>query len=194
MRIGGFSFRQRSINRAVSPSLTAVAVLMIALGGFMLGFVMGSWMERISFYLPLGASCWWTGNRARQSRGRGHASSRGCCLSSWLCISVFGYLYTRLEGLAFVCVARYQPHVNILPSSKYQSVIHKARSLTHPLHVSFVFPTRRKTTEQNGRSGQDSWWIYRPFPAISCMVFTKELGTLFFLAGLVTSAFSKGQA
>ena len=52
MRIGRFSFRQRWIDREVSPSLTAVAVLLIALGGFMLGFVAGRWMERISFSLP----------------------------------------------------------------------------------------------------------------------------------------------
>ena len=41
MRIGRLSFRQRWIDREVSPSLTAVVVLLIALGGFMLGFVLG---------------------------------------------------------------------------------------------------------------------------------------------------------
>ncbi len=52
MRIGRFSFRQRWIDREVSPSLTAVAVLLIALGGFRLGFVAGRWMDRVSFSLP----------------------------------------------------------------------------------------------------------------------------------------------
>jgi hypothetical protein len=41
MRLGRLSFRQRWIKREVSPSLTAVVALLIALGGFLLGFVVG---------------------------------------------------------------------------------------------------------------------------------------------------------
>jgi hypothetical protein len=41
MRIGRLSFRQRWIDRQVSPSLTAAVGLLLALGGFMLGFVVG---------------------------------------------------------------------------------------------------------------------------------------------------------
>ncbi len=49
MRIGTLSFRQRWIDREVSPSLTAVAVLLIALGGFIAGVVVGRWLEPVSF-------------------------------------------------------------------------------------------------------------------------------------------------
>jgi hypothetical protein len=41
MRLGRLNFRQRWIDREVSPSLTAVVALLIALGGFLLGFVVG---------------------------------------------------------------------------------------------------------------------------------------------------------
>jgi hypothetical protein len=53
MRVGRLSFRQRWIDREVSPSLTAVAVLLIALGGFVLGFVAGS-TDVVSFPLYAG--------------------------------------------------------------------------------------------------------------------------------------------
>ncbi|KAK4242378.1 hypothetical protein C8A03DRAFT_11431, partial [Achaetomium macrosporum] len=39
MRLGRFSLRRRWIDREVSPSLTAAVALLIALGGFVLGFV-----------------------------------------------------------------------------------------------------------------------------------------------------------
>ncbi|KAK4148533.1 hypothetical protein C8A00DRAFT_19649, partial [Chaetomidium leptoderma] len=53
MRVGRFSFRQRWVDREVSPSLTAAAVLLIALGGFVLGFVAGRWLDGSLFSLHL---------------------------------------------------------------------------------------------------------------------------------------------
>ena len=45
MRVGRFSFRQRWIDREVSPSLTAAVVFFIAVGGFVLGFGAASWLD-----------------------------------------------------------------------------------------------------------------------------------------------------
>jgi hypothetical protein len=53
MRVGRLSFRQRWIDPEVSPSLTAVAVLLIAFGGFVLGFVAGR-ADVLSFPLYAG--------------------------------------------------------------------------------------------------------------------------------------------
>jgi hypothetical protein len=53
MQVGRLSFRQRWIDREVSPSLTAVAVLFIAFGGFVLGFVAGR-ADMVSFSLYAG--------------------------------------------------------------------------------------------------------------------------------------------
>src|SRR5690242_14383097 len=53
MRIGRFSFRQRWIDREVSSSLTAAVVLVIALGGFVLGFVAGRWPDGSPFSVYL---------------------------------------------------------------------------------------------------------------------------------------------
>ncbi len=68
----------------------------------------------------------------------------------------------------------------------------KARSPNPFLHVAFVFPNQTKDCRV--KRSKPAWWMSRPFPANSYMVFTKELAALFFLAGLVTSAFNKGQA
>lgn len=38
MRLGKFSFRQRWIDREISPSLTAAVMFSIAAGGFVAGF------------------------------------------------------------------------------------------------------------------------------------------------------------
>jgi hypothetical protein len=45
MRVGRFSFRQRWIDREVSPSLTAAVVFFIAMGGFVLGFGTVRWLD-----------------------------------------------------------------------------------------------------------------------------------------------------
>lgn len=56
MRIGRFSLRQRWVDREVSPSLTAVAALLIALGGFALGVAVGRGWDGVSLPFP-----WYSG-------------------------------------------------------------------------------------------------------------------------------------
>lgn len=43
MRVGKFRFRQAWIEREVSPSLTFAVAVLIALGGFLLGFGAARW-------------------------------------------------------------------------------------------------------------------------------------------------------
>ena len=164
--------------------------------GFHVG-VCGGEVDGADFlFSSLGAWCRWAGDRGRQRRGCRHTSG-GHSICSSLCIYVLGYLYTRLKGLGFVCIARHQLYINILLSSKHRAVTPKAYSPTHLLHLSFVLPDQRKDDRAKRRAGARQRVDISTLPRYFAQGIhqgTCFIVQLFFLAGLVTSAFNKEQA